>query len=278
MIAEDIDLNAIKEISGVLKSSWNYDFSEYATTSFMRRISRAKEIFRIGSNAELIVKIKSDKNFTEELVREITVNTTEMFRDPSFWRKLREDILPELAKLSTIRIWHAACSSGEEVYTMAILLNEMGISNYSIIATDINDEVIEKAKSGLYLNRNMELNTQNYNRFLGGVDFKKYYNHFSVDVVKMNPDLLRNVHFRKHDLVIGTPFSKFDLVLCRNVMIYFNMSLQNKVLSLIEQSLFSGSYLAIGSKESIAWCAASNHFKTISAEEKIYQKITTLGS
>lgn len=276
----EIDLKDIKAFIAFMKDKFNYDFSEYALSSFKRRLQRL--INKTGANNldGLKEQMLKDKKFVEKVVEEITVNTTEMFRDPTFWRKLRTKVIPEIIKISNnkFKIWHAACSSGEEVYSMAILLTEMGVyDNAQIVATDINEEVICTAKEGIYPKRTLELNEPNYQRYLEdqGASLSTYYSHFDANNIKYNPELLRNVTFKRYNLVNGVPFSKFDLVLIRNVMIYFNFELQEKVVSLVEQSLFPSSYLGLGSKETIAWCKSANKFSTVDGEDKIYKKITT---
>jgi chemotaxis protein methyltransferase CheR len=197
-----------------------------------------------------------------------------MFRDPSFWRELRDHIIPNiLLNHNTINIWHAGCSSGEEVFSMAILLKEMGIHDKAkIIATDIDKVILQKAKSGIYPLKNMELNEKNYIRFQGTSSLYKYFKDENGRAI-MDKSLVENVSFREHDLVQGIVFNKFDLILCRNVMIYFNQTLQNQVLKKHHESLFKYGYLIIGSKESLIWCEIANKFIVVNNEEKIYKKI-----
>jgi chemotaxis protein methyltransferase CheR len=272
-MAEEIEIKSIRNIVSTVKDTYNFDFGNYAITSFKRRIERVLSVFNCKNVDELIIKIKEDKMFFESFLKEITVNTTEMFRDPSFWRKLREEVLPVIATHQNIRIWHAACSSGEEVYSMAILLKEMGLLDRAqIIATDINQDVIGVAKKGIYAIRNMELNQSNYERFEGKGKLSDYFSE-NDGLACMDRSLIANVNFRTHDLVLGSSFSKFDLILCRNVLIYFNMPLQDRVVELFSNSLFKSSFLAVGSKETIAWCKNIDKYSTFSIEEKIYQKI-----
>jgi chemotaxis protein methyltransferase CheR len=197
-----------------------------------------------------------------------------MFRDPSFWRIMREEILPAIMlNHKQFKIWHAGCSSGEEVLSMSIMLKEMGVlQNVTMIATDLDTNILEKAKTGIYPIKNMELNEKNYIRFQGTGAFKDYYQEENGMAV-FDKELLMNVSFRRHDLVVGEIFNKFDLILCRNVMIYFNQTLQNEVLKKFHESLFKYGYLAIGSKESLIWCDYANRFIVVNNEEKIYKKI-----
>jgi chemotaxis protein methyltransferase CheR len=222
----------------------------------------------------LLKKLNDNPAFINEFLDELTVNVTEMFRDPSFWRIMREEIIPAIMlNHKQFKIWHAGCSSGEEVVSMCIMLKEMGIlHDVTMIATDLDVNILEKAKSGIYPIKNMELNEKNYIRFQGTRSFKDYYQEENGMAV-FPKELLANVSFRRHDLVLGDVFNKFDLILCRNVMIYFNQSLQNDVLKKFHESLFKYGYLSIGSKESLIWCDYANRFIVVNNEEKIYKKI-----
>jgi len=271
---QEIHIVDIRKLAEVIKEKYNYDFTNYAMSSFKRRVSRILELYKFNSIDPLIKRISDSETYFQEFLSEITVNVTEMFRDPSFWRILRDKIIPNiLLNHQKISIWHAGCSSGEEVYSMAIMLKEMGILESSkIIATDIDAVIIEKAKKGVYPIKNMDLNEKNYIRVQGTEDFGKYYREKN-GYAYMDTSLVENVSFRIHDLVNGVVFSKFDIVLCRNVMIYFNQTLQNDVLKKLHESIFKYGYLAIGSKESLIWCEIANKFIVVNNEEKIYKKI-----
>ncbi|MCK5207570.1 MAG: protein-glutamate O-methyltransferase CheR [Cyclobacteriaceae bacterium] len=271
---QEIHIVDIRKITEIIKTKYGYDFTNYAISSFKRRILRILELYKFNSVDALAKKISDDPTFFEEFISEITVNVTEMFRDPSFWRIIRDKILPNiLLNHKKVSVWHAGCSSGEEVYSMAILLKEMGILESSkIIATDIDDQILERARSGVYTAKNMELNEKNYVRFRGENELNKY---FSVKngLAYMDKSLVKGVSYRKHDLVAGIVFNKFDIVFCRNVMIYFNQNLQNEVLKKLHESGFKYGYLAIGSKESLIWSEIANKYIVVNNEEKIYKKI-----
>lgn len=269
----DIDIADLKRISEFIYQKYNYDFRNYAMSSFKRRVLRIMELKKLSVDA-LLKKLSESPLFINEFLDELTVNVTEMFRDPSFWRIMREEIIPAIMlNHKQFKIWHAGCSSGEEVLSMSIMLKEMGVlQDVTMIATDLDVNILEKAKSGTYPIKNMELNEKNYIRFQGTRSFKDYY-HEENGVAVFNKDLLMNVSFRRHDLVVGDIFNKFDLILCRNVMIYFNQTLQNEVLKKFHESLFKYGYLAIGSKESLIWCDYANRFIVVNNEEKIYKKI-----
>jgi len=269
----DIDIADLKRISEFIYQKYNYDFRNYAMSSFKRRVLRIMELKKLSVDA-LLKRLSDSPVFINEFLDELTVNVTEMFRDPSFWRIMREEILPAIMlNHKQFKIWHAGCSSGEEVLSMSIMLKEMGVlQDVTVIATDLDVNILEKAKSGMYPIKNMELNEKNYIRFQGTRNFKDYYYEDNGNAV-FNKDLLMNVSFRRHDLVMGDIFNKFDLILCRNVMIYFNQTLQNEVLKKFHESLFKYGYLAIGSKESLIWCDYANRFIVVNNEEKIYKKI-----
>lgn len=274
MDVQEIEIAELRRLTTFLKEKFDYDFREYAMSSFRRRIKRIIELYKFKSVSALIEKLERTPSFFDEFVSEITVNVTEMFRDPTFWVALRDHILPNvMLNHDKINIWHAGCSSGEEVYSLTILLSEMGLLDKArITATDIDTAIIGRAKSGQVNAKNMELNSQNYMRAEGKSSIWDYFT-VKDNLATIDPKLLREVRFRKHDLVLGEVFSKFDLVLCRNVMIYFNQTLQNTVLYKLHESLFKYGYLAIGSKESLIWCDIANKFIVVNNEEKIYKKI-----
>ncbi len=269
-----IEITEIKKLTELIKDSHGYDFTDYAMSSFKRRVSRVLDLYNLTSVNTLIDRIRMKPEIVEEVVNEITVNVTEMFRDPSFWREVRDHIIPNiLLNHKNINVWHAGCSSGEEVFSMAILLKEMGIDHkVNLIATDLDNSILNKARRATIPVKNMELNEKNYIRFQGSEKLSNYYTEENGKAI-LDPSLIANISFRKHDLVQGAIFNKFDLVLCRNVMIYFNQNLQNEVLKKLHGSLFKYGYLIIGSKESLIWCEVSNKFIVVNNEEKIYKKI-----
>lgn len=272
-VITDIDIADLKKVAVLVHSRYGYDFRDYAMSSFKRRVLRILQIH--GLTIETLLRKLNDRaEFIAQFLDEITVNTTEFFRDPGFWRLIREQVIPAIQlNNKQFRIMHAGCSSGEEVLSMAILLHEMGLHNdVSITATDIDSVILEKARSASYAIKGMELNEKNYIRFEGKATLKEYYTEDNGKAV-FDRDLLRRVDFRKYDLVTGEVFNKFDLVLCRNVMIYFNQKLQNDVLKKLHGSLFKYGYLCIGNKESVIWCDYASRFLTVNHEEKVFRKI-----
>ena len=271
----EIDIKDIKKLTETIQSRYDFDFSNYALSSFKRRIKRIMDLQNIKSVDSLISKIETNALYFKEFLSEITVNVTEMFRDPTFWIALRENVLlPYFKNNNEIRIWHAGCSSGEEVYSMAILLDSIGmLSHAKLYASDIDEKILDQAKNKTYSKKNMEINTSNFNKLYPEIDLLKYFEE-NDDLFTISEKLTKNVTFKKHNLVSDPAFSKFDIVLCRNVLIYFNQQLQNNVLNKLTSGLFKGGTLCIGSKESLIWCESINQFKEINKEEKIFKKIT----
>ena len=268
---EDIEISLLLE--GLYRVH-GFDFRDYSRASIKRRIYELLRAEKLDTVSAFQNKILHDDGCLERFLLGVSVHATSMFRDPSFWRVMREEILPAIMlNHKQFKIWHAGCSSGEEVLSMCIMLKEMGVlHDVTMIATDLDVNILERAKAATYPIKNMELNEKNYIRFQGTKSFKDYYQEENGMAV-FNKDLLMNVSFRRHDLVVGDIFNKFDLILCRNVMIYFNQTLQNEVLKKFHESLFKYGYLASGSKESLIWCDYANRFIVVNNEEKIYKKI-----
>lgn len=272
-MTKDIDIADLKRIAGVVQSSHGYDFHNYATSSFKRRILRVLDLKKLSIDA-LLQKIETQPLFMEELLGELTVNVTEMFRDPGFWVILRDQIIPALLKSNQpLRIWHAGCSSGEEVFSMAILLHEMRItSNVSILATDLDPKAVTMANEGTFPIKNLEVNEKNYAKLKTGNPLNTWFRQVRGTAI-LDQRLLKNIEFRKHDLVTEDIDGSFNLILCRNVMIYFNQALQNDVLTKFHSNLDMNGFLAIGAKESLIWCDVANKFEVFNSTEKVYRKI-----
>ncbi len=258
-----------------IKMASTYDFSDYSERSFKRRVEKLLIDNHMDIN-QLSLKISKDKFFLEKVVRDITVNTTELFRDSDMWITLKHQILPKLKKNKSIFIWHAGCSSGQEIYSMLILLHELGMFEQAkVFATDINSEMLESSKAGVYKYRFNLGYLDNFDKVIKenplnfeetkDVPYEKYFDIDKVkDTIKMKEFLREKVVFRKHDLVNdGNIFySKFDLVLCRNVIIYFNNKLQNHVIELFNNSLYRDGYLVLGAHESILGPVSNNFDRT----------------
>lgn len=255
-------------------AKYNTDLSLYAIASLERRLDRFMKLYHFDSLLHLNQKLMEDNMYYDFFIKEITVNTTEMFRDPSCWKVIRTEILPSLKHLPSIRIWHAGCSSGEEVFSMAILLKETGaFDKAKIIASDLNKEVIEDAKRGVYSLKSFPLNEENYINS-GGTGRLADYTEIRENNMVLDGSLLENVKFMRHDLSTGNAFSKFDIIMCRNVMIYFNKTLQENVFTLFHKSLFKNGYIIIGKKESMAYYTNARQFSEENEAEKIYRLIS----
>ena len=269
----DISIADIKKINQTVEKCYGYSFSGYAQSSFKRRINRVLDLHEHDGIDGLISRLESDKDYFDPFLDELTVNTTEMFRDPTFWKVMKNKIIPMFKAHQTIRIWHAGCSSGEEVFTMCIILEELELlDKVKIYASDISAPILEKAKKGIYPSRNMETNLMNYELY-GGYrnDFPNYYTKKGNDV-EMNSSLIRNVNWIEQNLIITKePFMKFDIILCRNVMIYFSSMLQSQVFKLFHNSLLNNGVIGMGSKESFIWNNNINDYDQIVDEEKIYK-------
>ena len=261
----DVLINDVYEYYG-------YDFSGYSQASFKRRVERLYSLDGFQDFSELLSKVRSDPDYFKRLVEEITVNVTEMFRDPLFYKVLRNEILPALGTKPFIRIWHAGCSTGEEVFSMAILLKEANLLHKSLIyATDINPTVLETAKKGVFPLRIMKQYSENYLASGGKNDFSQYYT-ANYGFVKFSDDLLEKTVFSQHNLVSDSSFNEFDLILCRNVLIYFDKDLQGRALELFDASLSKLGHLALGTKETIKFSSIQNRFQQLN-KDKIWKKI-----
>jgi chemotaxis protein methyltransferase CheR len=272
-VIKDIDIADLKRIAGAVKTLHGYDFHNYATPSFKRRVLRVLDLKKISVDA-LLERIETEPEFMDELLGELTVNVTEMFRDPGFWIIARDKIIPFLVtKDRPLKIWHAGCSSGEEVFSMAILLHEMHITNnVQILATDLDPKVVGKAKEGTFPVKNLDVNQKNYSKLDTGNPLSTWFRQVKGTAI-LDQRLFKNITFRKHDLVTEDIDDTFDLILCRNVMIYFNQALQNDVLTKFHRNLVMDGCLAIGARETLSWCDVASKFEPFNTTEKIYRKI-----
>ncbi|MGL6038532.1 MAG: CheR family methyltransferase [Soonwooa sp.] len=264
-----------KEVEYLIKDVhelYGYDFSHYSRASFKRRINRICLIDRFTSYAELRYTLMNDPEYLKRFVEEITVNVTEMFRDPSFFKALREDILPQLGTYPLIRIWVAGCSTGEEAYSIAILLKEAGLYHKCLIyGTDINPSVLEKARAGVFPIQQMKLYTENYILSGGKKEFSDYYT-ANYDIVKFDSSLKEKLILSTHNLVSDSSFNSFQLIICRNVLIYFDKTLQEHVFKLFDESLENLGYLALGSKETLRFSNLDKNYNQVD-NQKIWKKV-----
>jgi chemotaxis protein methyltransferase CheR len=263
----DIILNDLLELYG-------YDFTNYSKASLKRRITMLISNDRFPSFAEFRFKLRHERDYFNRFIEKVTVNVTEMFRDISFYKTLRNDIIPVLATWPMIRIWHAGCSTGEEVYSVAILLQEANLLHKSLLyATDINPAVLEKVRGGIFPLSQMKQYSENYILSGGRKDFSSYYT-AKYNAAKFDSSLGKKIVLATHNLVSDSSFNEFQLIMCRNVMIYFDKPLQDRVLHLFYDSLEMLGYLALGSKESLKFTDINKHFTQHENREKIWRKIS----
>lgn len=271
---DDIDTQNI-ELQLLLQAiylKYGYDFRNYAKASIKRRVQHRLLKDGFPNISMMQHKLLYDVSFFETLLLDLSINVTEMFRDPSFYLALRKTVIPALKSLPFIKIWHAGCATGEEVYSMAILLKEAGLyEKTQIYATDMNEVVLKQARDGIFPIKRLRQYTANYQKAGGQEAFSDYYTaHY--DHVVMDKTLKENILFSDHNLATDGVFGEMNLVVCRNVLIYFNRELQNRVLGLFLESLCQGGFLCLGSRESIRFADCSSTFIDVVKEEKIYQK------
>lgn len=264
-----------EEIEFLIKDVYDlygYDFSLYSRASFKRRVNRICLIDRFTSFAELRYTVLNDPDYLKHFIEEITVNVTEMFRDPHFFKKLREEILPQLGTYPLIRIWVAGCSTGEEAYSMAILLKEANLYHKCLIyGTDINPSVLETARSGVFPMHQMKVYSENYMLSGGKEDFSDYYT-ANYDSARFDKSLQEKLILSTHNLVSDSSFNSFQLIICRNVLIYFEKALQERVFNLFDDSLENLGYLALGSKETLRFSNLDKSYHQIE-NQKIWKKV-----
>lgn len=251
---------------------YGYDFTEYSKASMKRRVNRLFTVDNFASFDIFRDRIKNDPAYLKRFVEEITVNVTEMFRDPWFFKMIRKEVLPILATYPLIRIWHAGCSTGQEVYSMAIMLQEANLLHKSILyATDLNPDVLHKASLGIFPLSAMKEYSMNYIEAGGENEFSSYY-HARYDRVLFNKELANKMVFATHNLVSDRSFNEFQLILCRNVMIYFEKELQDRVLNLFDSSLEPLGFLALGAKETLRFSGVAGKYKIFHDKGKIWRK------
>lgn len=278
-IIDDDESNELEktEINLLLEGIYRYygfDFRDYAYSSIKRRILHRMGIEKVTTVSALQEKVLRDEQLLGRILSDFSINVTEMFRDPTFFKYLRTNILPVIKNFPLIRIWHAGCSSGEEVYSMAIMLHELGLYHKAkIYATDMNENILEKAQKGQFPINRMQAYTRNYHQAGGTKEFSEYYTANNNDMVTFYPFLKENIIFAHHNLATDHSFNEFHIILCRNVLIYFNQKLQNRVQKLFYDSLSMDGFLALGNKEVITYTNLWDKYVEVNSTEKIYKKI-----
>ncbi len=266
---EQIEIQLLLE---AIYLKYGHDFRNYARASVKRRIMHRLALTGLKSVSEMQHRILREQQFFEILLLDLSINVSEMFRDPTFYKSLRTDVIPILKTYPFIKIWHAGCSTGEEAYSMAILLYEEGLyDRCQLYATDFNDTVLKKAKEGIYPVDSIKEYTLNYQRAGGKESFVNYYTARHGAII-MNRDVKKNIVFANHNLVSDGVFGEMNLILCRNVLIYFNKTLQNRVIKLFYDSLCHYGILCLGSKESLRFSEYYPYFEELVPDEKIYKR------
>jgi len=271
-VTHEIDETLLPEIIEIIREHYGYDFSGYAPASFLRRLHAFMYHSDIRDVYSLKYYLLNAPDVFSSFLERITVNVTTMFRTPGFFRELSRVVFPALAAYPVIRIWHAGCSTGQEVYSMCILLKEAGLLHRTnIYATDINPHNVKTARAGIMALPDMKEYIRHYYEAGGREDFSDYYT-VNGNLAAINKDLLEKVVFSRHNLATESSFNEFNLILCRNVMIYFNRQLQDKVVGLFSESLAPGGFLGLGDKESLIVSAHRRSFSRYSQTQKIYKK------
>jgi len=266
----DIELRLLIE---AIYLKYSYDFRDYSGASVKRRVHHALNQFECKTISALQERVLHDPGAFMQLLQLLTIPVSEMFRDPSHFLAIREEVVPLLRTYPSIKIWIAGCSTGEEVYSMAILLREEGLLDRTFIyATDINPRSLEKAKQGIFSLENVRTYTQNYQNAGGRRSFADYYT-AAYDYAMFDKTLCENVTFADHSLATDSVFSETQLISCRNVLIYFNKKLQDRAFGLFHESLCHRGFLVLGSKETLDFSAYGHRFEPLVKQERIYRKL-----
>lgn len=267
---EDIEIRLLLE---AIYHRYHYDFRNYAMASIKRRLRQAREHWGVGSISALQERVLHDASILPRLLGYLTVQVSEMFRDPSYFRAIREKVIPHLSTYPSLKVWIAGCSGGEELYSMAILFREEGLGDRTIFyATDINHDALQTAEAGIYSLDRLQLFTQNHRASGGKSSLSDYYT-AAYGRASFDRTLRENVVFSDHSLVTDAVFGEMNLISCRNVLIYFDRPLQDRAISLFKDSLARKGFLGLGSKENLRFSEHAPAFSDFVREEKIYQKV-----
>lgn len=266
---EHLELELLLE--GIFRR-YGYDFRDYAKAHTKRRLEYRRTVSGLNNYAEMLHQAIHDEGFFASLLLDLSINVTEMFRDPWFYKEVRELVIPHLKTYPFIKVWHAGCSAGQEVYSMAILLEEEGLKERTqIYATDFNEQILKQAKRGIYPLDSVRQYTVNYLKSGGRQAFSDYYTADDSHVI-LQSFLRERVLFSSHNLAIDGVFGEMNVIFCRNVLIYFNKELQERVLRLFCESLCPGGFLCLGPKESMKFSSIMENFEEVAGREKIYRK------
>lgn len=272
MLPTDKNNDELHQLLEAIYQKYGYDFRQYSIAHIRRRVSSRMTIAALENIPEMQSKILNDKDFAHELLQDLSITVTEMFRDSGFYKSLRENVVPILKTYPFIKIWHAGCATGEEAYSMAIILEEEGLyDRTTIYATDFNQKALNQAKEGVFSNSLIKEYTNNYQLSGGKESFSNYYT-ANYDNVIMSQSLKKNIVWANHNLVTDSVFAEVHLVLCRNVLIYFDRDLQNKVQHLLYNSLTSGGILCLGSKETLQFTDLSEKYVEVDKKYRVFKK------
>jgi chemotaxis protein methyltransferase CheR len=269
----EISDSEIRRLLEILYQRYHYDFRQYAPASLKRRLQQALTHFHCSSLSQLEQRVLADESAFPRLLEYLTVQVSDLFRDPEFFLALRRQVIPLLATYPSLKLWVAGCSTGEEAYSFAILLAEEGLLDRTrIYATDINDESLRKSQKGVYSLERMRQFTMNH-RAAGGHGSLSDYYHAAHDSAVMSPALKQHITFADHSLATDSIFSEVQLVSCRNVLIYFDRTLQDRALGLFSDALCRLGFLCLGTKESVRFSAHAHRFSELNSEQKIYRRV-----
>lgn len=267
---EDVEIELLLQ---AIFLRYGYDFREYSRAHIKRRVVHYVSSLGLDNISNLQHLLLTERKYFDGLLQELSINVTEMFRGPGFYKSIREKVAGILSTYPYLKIWHAGCSTGEEVYSLAILLQEEGLYDRTqIYATDFNPRVIRSAKEATFPIKHIKEYTSNYQKSGGSESFSDYYTATNNSVI-FDKNLRRNIVFAEHNLVTDSVFAEVNMVISRNVLIYFNRKLQNRVLNLFNESLDTGGYLGLGNKETITFSDIAGNYKVIDSREKIYKKV-----
>ena len=266
---QDIEIDLL--LSGI-QARYGYDFSHYSMSSLQRRLENARMHAGAKRLSELLDFLLHDKRMFNDFLKSMSVTVTEMFRDPDFYKALRQKVVPSLKTFPFVKIWHAGCATGEEVYSMAILLQEEHfLGRARLYATDFNKQALSRAEEAVYAESRLAEYASNYVKACGTANFSDYYS-VGYGRIKFKDALKERITFSYHNLVTDGIFGEMNLICCRNVLIYFDRTLQDRVLTLFSDSLRHGGFLCLGSKESLNFAAVREQFDTVDSQQKIYRK------
>ena len=272
MKSENISELEISLLLEAVYQKYGYDFRQYSKAHIHRRIRNRMALSGLEDVSQIQSKVIKDETFAYEFLQDLSITVTEMFRDKYFYKSLRENVVPILKTYPFIKIWHAGCSTGEEAYSMAIIMQEEGLyDRATIYATDFNQHALNRAKEGIISNAMMKEYAVNYQLSGGKESFSDYYTSSYGNAI-MNQSLKKTIVWANHNLVTDSVFAEVHLILCRNVLIYFNNTLQNKVQKLFHDSLINGGILCLGSKEGLRFTDFHEEYIELDKKQRIFKK------